>query len=142
MALYGSLFTDFTETTSQDPFALQNKKLLKVQMQYGPVWAKSGSMVAYQGDVHFENRGAGGLNKMLKSAVTGEGIKAMMCTGQGELFLADAAKDIQVMYLENDAISVNGNNVLAFSASIDWDINRINARGCRESSQMRFLQVA
>ena len=129
MALYGSLFTDFTETTSQDPFALQNKKLLKVQMQYGPVWAKSGSMVAYQGDVHFENRGAGGLNKMLKSAVTGEGIKAMMCTGQGELFLADAAKDIQVMYLENDAISVNGNNVLAFSASIDWDINRINARG-------------
>ncbi|MGM0385796.1 MAG: AIM24 family protein [Actinomycetota bacterium] len=129
MALYGSLFTDFTETTSPDPFALQNKKLLKVQMQYGPVWAKSGSMVAYQGDVHFENRGVGGLNKMLKSAVTGEGIKAMMCTGQGELFLADAAKDIQVMYLENDALSVNGNNVLAFSASIDWDINRINVRG-------------
>ena len=44
MALYGSLFTDFTETTSQDPFALQNKKLLKVQMQYGPVWAKSNSV--------------------------------------------------------------------------------------------------
>lgn len=129
MTLYGSLFTDFTETTSPDPFALQNKKLLKVQMQYGPVWARSGSMVAYQGDVRFENRGVGGLNKMLKSAVTGEGIKAMMCTGQGELFLADAARDIQVMYLENDTISVNGNNVLAFSASIDWDIKRISARG-------------
>ena len=26
-------------------------------------------------------------------------------------------------------ISVNGNNVLAFSASIDWDIQRIQARG-------------
>jgi len=34
-----------------------------------------------------------------------------------------------VMYLENDAISVNGANVLAFSHSIAWDIHRIQARG-------------
>jgi len=40
------------------------KKLLKIQMGYGPVWAKTGSMVAYQGDVRFENKGAGGLGKM------------------------------------------------------------------------------
>ena len=33
------------------------------------------------------------------------------------------------MYLENDAISVNGANVLAFSNSIQWDIHRIQARG-------------
>ncbi|WP_418608245.1 MFS transporter [Georgenia sp. SUBG003] len=32
-------------------------------------------------------------------------------------------------YLENDMISVNGNNVLAFSSSIEWDIHRIQARG-------------
>ena len=31
------------------------------------------------------------------------------------------------MYLENDMISVNGANVLAFSASIEWDIHRVNA---------------
>lgn len=129
MAIYGSLFTDFKETTSQDPFALQNSKLLKVQMQYGPVWAKSGSMVAYQGDVRFENTGSGGLNKLVKSALTGEGLSAMRCTGQGELFLADQAREVQVIYLENDALSVNGNNVLAFSASVEWDIVRISARG-------------
>jgi len=28
------------------------------------------------------------------------------------------------MYLENDMISVNGANVLAFSSSIEWDIHR------------------
>jgi uncharacterized protein (AIM24 family) len=33
------------------------------------------------------------------------------------------------MYLENDALSVNGANVLAFSNSIQWDIHRIQARG-------------
>ena len=53
----------------------------------------------------------------------------MTCTGQGELFVADMAAEIQVMYLENDMISVNGNNILAFSASIEWDIHRIQARG-------------
>ncbi|MFC4554730.1 AIM24 family protein [Georgenia faecalis] len=129
MAIHGSLFHDFRENVSTDPFSLQNKKLLKIQMGHGPVWAKSGSMVAYQGDVRFQNRGSGGLNKMLKSAVTGEGVDIMECTGVGELFVAVDAAEIQIMYLENDLISVNGANVLAFSASIEWDIHRIKARG-------------
>jgi uncharacterized protein (AIM24 family) len=127
--IHGSLFQDFKENTSQDPFSLQNKKLLKIQMGYGPVWAKTGSMVAYQGDVKFENKGSGGLGKMLKSAVTGEGVDMMQCSGHGELFVAENAAEVQIMYLENDAISVNGSNVLAFSSSIDWDIHRIQARG-------------
>jgi uncharacterized protein (AIM24 family) len=53
----------------------------------------------------------------------------MSCTGSGELFVADAAQEIQVFYLENDSVSVNGKNVLAFSGSIDWDIHRVQARG-------------
>jgi uncharacterized protein (AIM24 family) len=129
MPIHGSLFTDFRENSSPDPFSLQGKKLLKIQMGYGPVWAKSGSMVAYQGDIRFENKGAGGLGKMFKAAVTGEGVNMMQCTGQGELFVADNAAEVQILYLENDQISVNGNNVLAFSSSIDWDIHRIQARG-------------
>jgi uncharacterized protein (AIM24 family) len=129
MTIHGSLFHDFLENSSQDPFSLQGKKLLKIQMGYGPVWAKTGSMVAYQGDVRFENKGSGGLGKMLKSAVTGEGVDMMQCTGQGDLFVADNAADVQILYLENDALSINGNNVLAFSSSIEWDIHRVQARG-------------
>ena len=129
MTIHGSLFTDFREKDSQDPFSLQNKKLLRVDMRYGPVQAKAGSMVAYQGDVRFANKGSGGLGKMFKAAVTGEGVSMMECSGSGELFVADEASEVQVMYLENDAISVNGNNVLAFSSSISWDIHRIQARG-------------
>ena len=129
MTIHGTLFTDYRETGSQDPFALQNKKMLKIQMHYGPVWAKTGSMVCYQGDVKFENKGSGGLSKMIRKAATGEGVDMMQCTGQGELFVAERAAEIQVMYLENDSISVNGANVLAFSSSIDWDIHRVQARG-------------
>ena len=127
MPIHGSLFQDFAETAGADPFTLQNKKMLKVQMQYGPVMAKLGSMVAYQGDVRFQNSGSGGLNKMLKSKMTGEGVNMMTCEGTGELFLADLASEIQIMYLENDMISVNGASILAFSSSIEWDIHRVNA---------------
>lgn len=129
MSLHGTLLEEFKEKSSTDPFSLQNKKLLKINMGYGPVWAKTGSMVAYQGDVRFENKGSGGLGKMFKQAVTGEGVDMMQCTGSGELFVADFASEVQVLYLENDTLSVNGASVLAFSSSIEWDIHRIQARG-------------
>ena len=115
----------FNETQSQDAFALQNSKLLKVRLDQVTIQAKLGSMVAYQGDVSFEHAGSGGLGRMLKKAVTGEGTQLMKITGTGEVFLADQAQDIHLIYLENDFITVNGSNLLAFDAGIDWDIKRV-----------------
>lgn len=129
MAIHGSLFEDFRETEARDQFTRQSSKMLKVRMDYGPVNARLGSMVAYQGDVRFANRGSGGLDRLLKTKLTGEGVPIMEASGQGELFLADDAADVQVLYLDNDMVSVNGANVLAFSSSIDWDIHRVSARG-------------
>src|SRR4051812_6732714 len=82
-------------------------------------------MVAYQGDVTFEHAGSGGMSRMLKKAVTGEGTQLMKMSGTGEVFLADQAQDIHLLKLENDAITCNGANVLAFDAGIDWDIKRV-----------------
>ena len=115
----------FNETKSQEAFALQNSKLLKVRLEAVTVQAKLGSMVAYQGDVTFEHAGSGGLGRMLKKAVTGEGIQLMKVTGSGEVFLADTAQDIHLIHLDNDYITVNGPNLLAFDAGIDWDIKRV-----------------
>jgi uncharacterized protein (AIM24 family) len=115
----------FNETQSQDAFALQNSKLLKVRLEAVTVQAKLGSMVAYQGEVTFEHAGTGGLGRMLKKAMTGEGTQLMKVTGTGEVFLADQAQDIHLIYLENDFITVNGENLLAFDAGIDWDIKRV-----------------
>ena len=97
MPIHGSLFQDFREESSTDQFSLQNKKLLKVQMGHGPVMARTGSMVAYQGDRRFENKGSGGVGKFLKQAATGEGVRMMTCSGQGELFVANEAQDIPVL---------------------------------------------
>ena len=49
----------------------------------------------------------------------------MKMTGTGEVFLADQAQDIHLIYLEDDKITVNGPNLLAFDAGIDWDIERV-----------------
>jgi len=115
----------FNETQSTDAFALQNSKLLKIRLDQVTVQAKLGSMVAYQGDVTFEHAGSGGLGRMLKKAVSGEGTQLMRITGSGEVFVADQAQDIHLIYLENDNITVNGPNLLAFDSGIDWDIQRL-----------------
>ncbi len=115
----------FSETESNESFSLQNSKLLKVELADVTIQAKLGSMVAYQGDVKFEHAGSGGVSKMLKKAVTSEGTKLMKIAGSGEVFLADLAQDVHLIKLEDDKITANGANVLAFDDGIDWDIKRV-----------------
>jgi uncharacterized protein (AIM24 family) len=115
----------YNETQSTDAFTLQNSKLLKVSLSGNTIQAKQGSMVAYQGDATFEHAGSGGMSRMLKKAVTGEGQDLMKISGSGEVFLADQAQDIHLLYLEGEKITVNGPNLLAFDADIDWDIERV-----------------
>jgi uncharacterized protein (AIM24 family) len=115
----------YNEVQATQAFTLQNSKLLKISLQQVTVQAKLGSMVAYQGDVRFEHAGSGGIGRMLKKAVTGEGTQLMKITGTGEVFVADTAQDIHLIYLEQDMITVNGPNLLAFDSGIDWDIKRI-----------------
>jgi len=115
----------YNEVQATQAFTLQNSKLLKVSLQQVTIQAKLGSMVAYQGDVRFEHAGSGGIGRMLKKAVTGEGTQLMKMSGTGEVFVADTAQDIHLIYLEQDMITVNGPNLLAFDAGIEWDIRRI-----------------
>jgi uncharacterized protein (AIM24 family) len=115
----------FNETEATDAFTLQNSKLLKVRLDQVTIQAKLGSMVAYQGEVTFEHAGSGGMSRLIKKAVSGEGTSLMKVTGAGEVFLADTAQDIHLIYLEDDKITVNGPNLLAFDSGIDWDIERV-----------------
>src|SRR5881227_2921994 len=83
-----STLGEFQETKSESAFALQNSKLLKVSLDQITIQAKLGSMVAYQGDVKFEHAGSGGMGRLVKKAMTGEGQSLMKIQGSGEVFLA------------------------------------------------------
>jgi uncharacterized protein (AIM24 family) len=115
----------FNEVETGESFALQNPKLLKVELAMVTIQAKLGAMVAYQGEVSFEHAGSGGVGKFVKKALTGEGQTLMKMSGTGEVFLADDAQDVHLLKLENEKITVNGRNLLAFDAGIDWDIERM-----------------
>ena len=118
----------FREVTPAGRFTLQNSSLLKVRLDNDSIQAKLGSMVAYQGEVRFEHQG-GGLGRFFKKALTGEGVKLMSATGTGDLFLAQDARKIMVIDLQNERMTVNGDSILAFEGNVDWDIRRVEGAG-------------
>lgn len=121
------LFNNVEADTAPDSFVLQNERMLKVRLSgtTGFFYAKQGSMVAYQGQVDFAYEGSGGMSKLLKKAVTGEGMSLMKVSGSGDVFLADQADEIGIITLEGESVTVNGANVLAFDSNLTWDINRM-----------------
>jgi uncharacterized protein (AIM24 family) len=118
------LFGSNLEAASGEAFALQNSRMLRVALD-GEVMARQGTMVAFQGQVDFEYQGSGGIGRMLKKAVTGEGVPLMRCRGKGDLFLANFAAEVHLLKLEGDALSVSGHSILAFEPTLTWDIRRI-----------------
>ena len=124
--MLANLLDESKEVEVPDAFVLQNGKLLKIQMEAagGQVLCKAGAMIAYQGQMTFARKG-GGAGKWIKKQVSGEEFTLMEVAGQGDLFLADAANDIVLLYLNNEAIGVESLNLLAFTPSLQWDIKMI-----------------
>lgn len=119
---------EFIRKTQQDEeendyFELETERILEVNLT-DTVWAKAGSMISYTGQIKFERERMleHGVSKMFKKALTGEGTSLMKATGQGRLYLADQGKKVTIFELNNESITVNGNDLLAFEPSIDWEI--------------------
>jgi len=119
---------EFIRQTSQDQqkngfFELETPRILEVNLK-DLVWAKTGSMISYAGQIKFERERVleHGVSQMFKKALTGEGASLMKAQGTGRLYLADQGKKITIFELNNESITVNGNDLLAFEPGIEWDI--------------------
>lgn len=121
------------ESSDTAAFTLQNSKMLKVRLGLdgnpAEMLARQGAMVAYQGQAQFDYQGAGGLGKMIKQKLSGEGVATMRVSGQAEVFFADQSADVHLIQLEGDAISINGRNVLAYQATLDADVHFVGGAG-------------
>jgi uncharacterized protein (AIM24 family) len=124
MTEMGASLDQYREIETGEAFTLQGPRVLKVELSETSVFAKNGAMIAYQGDVRFEHKG-GGLGRFLKKAATGESLRLMQAGGTGELFLAHQAMLVHVVRLDQESITVNGENILAFETDIDWDVTRV-----------------
>ncbi|GAB3659327.1 AIM24 family protein [Streptomyces sparsus] len=99
--------------------------MLKVAMASGhDLFARTGSMVAYEGFVQYEPNPPA-VRQMASQWITGEGAPLMRCHGDGLLYLADYGADVVVLHLAEDSLSVNGTNVLAFDAHLRWGVQRV-----------------
>lgn len=120
---------DFVESAKQRDkgeglFELESQRLLEINLS-DTVWTKTGSMVAYTGDIKFTREGVleHGAGKMLKRFMTRKGTRLTKAEGRGKLYLADAGKKVTILQLEGETLFVNRNDVLAFEDVIRWDIS-------------------
>jgi len=127
MARYS--ISEFVQRTAQQDrgqglFEMESERVLEVNLANAMIWTKTGSMVAYLGQIKFTREGMleHGLGNMLKKAFTGEGARLTKAEGAGKLYLADQGKKITILELANESIFVNGNDVLAFEPSLKFNI--------------------
>jgi uncharacterized protein (AIM24 family) len=107
----------------QGLFELESDRMLDINLN-GEVWIKMGAMVAYTGQVKFVREGLldRGLGNLLKKAISGEGTQLTKAIGNGSVFCADSGKKIAILQLKNEAICVNGNDLLAFEMTLNPEI--------------------
>ena len=123
-----SLDSFVQQTRQQDRgqglFELESEYMLEINLDNQTMWTKMGSMVAYRGAIKFTREGLleHGLGKLLKKAVSGEGAKLTKAEGSGQLYLADSGKKVSIISMAGESIFVNGNDLLAFEPSLNWDI--------------------
>jgi len=113
-----------------ETFQLENGKLLDVDLD-GSVTAKAGSMIAYDGDISFEGKSSaeGGITGFLKEKATRAGTNAGDGGNRyGSPLSGGSGKKIQLLELDaGQSISVNGNDVLAFESSVNYEIRTVKS---------------
>ncbi|MFJ8669443.1 AIM24 family protein [Streptomyces sp. NPDC093600] len=116
------------EAATAPGMTLQNAKSVKYAVN-GEMHARQGAMIAFRGDLQFERKGQG-IGGMLKRAVTGEGLALMAVRGQGEAWFAHEAQNCFIVEIEqNDALTVNGRNVLCFDSTLSYEIKTVKGAG-------------
>ncbi|RBM11901.1 AIM24 family protein [Streptomyces sp. PT12] len=99
--------------------------MARIAMQSGnDLFARTGSMVAYEGFIQYESNPTA-LRQAFAGRLTGESVPLMKCTGDGLLYLADYGAEVVCVPLQNESLSVNATNVLAFDAHLEWGVQRV-----------------
>ena len=113
-------------------FRMNGARVLEVHLVGDAIRALTGSMVAYEGNVTFKNAGMGGGGGFMAAAkrkVTGESLALMEMSGQGVVYLASNAAEVELVELQNDTLSVESSSLLAIDSSLRTDVAFAGLRG-------------
>ena len=126
------------EVQTGERWVKQNSKMVRTALG-ADVLAVKGVMVAYQGQITFNHEGSGSVGKFIRRALTNEDTPLMRVSGQGEVFFARQAQDVFFVELTGDGISINGTNLLAFDAELQWDVHRVQGAGTMTGGMFNTL---
>ncbi|MFE2044623.1 AIM24 family protein [Streptomyces sp. NPDC059477] len=124
--MHSTLFTHIpVEHTAR--YTLQNPQLLKtdVTLGSGPVLARQGAMVAFEGQVEFTSQYRDRSWRNIER-VTDEQLDLMRCKGNGIVYLANFAQYLHIMDVGR-GITVDSSAVLAFDGSLNVGIVAIDS---------------
>lgn len=124
----GENFLEKHKPEQNNRYEMHTAKIVSANVD-GSMMAKAGSMIAYEGELSFTGKASaeGGVLGFVKEAATSEGSPVMEIEGTGKVYLADHGKRIQLINLgENDQITVNGDDVLAFGPDVDYEVNTMS----------------
>jgi uncharacterized protein (AIM24 family) len=124
-------------------FELESERLMEINLA-GEVWTKTGSMIAYLGDVKFVREGIfeQGIGAFFKKAVTGEGARLTKAIGNGKVYLADSGKKITLLRLNNESLFVNGNDVLAFEMQLTFEMKMMRKVAAMMAGGLMNIKVS
>jgi uncharacterized protein (AIM24 family) len=113
-------------------FVRNSSKVLEVHLTGETVRARTGAMVAYEGQVAFKKAAVGGgegLRGALKRSLTGEGLDLMEMTGHGVVYLASSATEVELVDLAGETLLVESSALLAVGPSLTTAVAFAGLRG-------------
>jgi uncharacterized protein (AIM24 family) len=113
-------------------FRPNGSKILEVHLSGETVRARSGAMVAYEGAVTFRKSGVGageGLRGALKRKLTGESLDLMDMAGDGLVYLAVDATNIELIHLDGETLQVESSALLAIGPGLSTSVTFTGLRG-------------
>lgn len=122
-----------------------NKRMLYADLTGDHIRAAQGAMVAYDGNVEFKGAGmggGGGFRAALKQRVAGESLSLMECAGVGRVYLAQDARDVTVIDLDGDSLTIESDHLLALTSGLRTDVKFAGLGGMTAGQGLATTVVA
>jgi uncharacterized protein (AIM24 family) len=125
-------------------FRMNGTRMLAVDLMGETIRALNGSMVAYEGQMQFKRQGmtgGEGLMGAVRRRVAGESVTLMEITGQGTVYLAHEATEINLVPLQGDTLLVESESLLALDGQLRTGVQFTGLRGVTSGQGLATTKV-
>ncbi|WP_232835945.1 AIM24 family protein [Actinocorallia populi] len=125
-------------------FRMNGPRMLAVDLMGETIRALNGSMVAYEGQMQFKRQGmtgGEGLMGAVRRRVAGESVTLMEITGQGTVYLAHEATEVNLVPLQGDTLLVESESLLALDGQLRTGVQFTGLRGVTTGQGLATTKV-